>query len=82
MAHIYPDSKTFVDMKLKFPANVTLENFRTLLNKTNDKPTTDDLADFLKGYFEPVGKEFEEWTPQDWIEDPKFLSNIDDPNYK
>ncbi|KAK6617639.1 hypothetical protein RUM44_005227 [Polyplax serrata] len=55
MAHIYPDSKTFVDMKLKFPAN---------------------------GYFEPVGKEFEEWTPQDWIEDPKFLSNIDDPNYK
>ncbi|KAK6644318.1 hypothetical protein RUM43_000585 [Polyplax serrata] len=82
MEHIYPDSKTFVDMKLKFPANVTLENFRTLLNKTNDKPTTDDLADFLKDYFEPVGKEFEEWTPQDWIEDPKFLSNINDPNYK
>ena len=35
MAAIYPDSKTFVDKKLKLPPGKIIKNFETLLNQHN-----------------------------------------------
>lgn len=82
MAHLYPDSKTFVDMKLKLPANDTLLQFQIFLEKTKNKPTPRDLESFVTTYFDPAGSEFEEWIPDDWIEKPKFLQGIKDHHYR
>ena len=35
MAAIYPDSKTFVDKKLKLPPGKIIKNFEKLLNSQN-----------------------------------------------
>ncbi|EEB13930.1 Trehalase precursor, putative [Pediculus humanus corporis] len=82
MAHLYPDSKTFVDMKLKFSSNETLYQFKLFLEKTNNEPTPSDLENFVTDYFDPAGKEFEDWTPSDWKKNPKFLQGIEDHNYR
>lgn len=36
----------------------------------------------LQSTFEPPGKEFEDYTPSDWVEYPKFLDNIKDADYR
>lgn len=36
MARIYPDSKTFVDKKLKFPPGKIIKNFESLLHQQQD----------------------------------------------
>jgi alpha,alpha-trehalase len=33
MAGLYNDSKTFVDMKLKLPPNITMEHFFQMMNR-------------------------------------------------
>lgn len=47
LARIFPDSKTFVDMKLKYSENIVLENFRQWKVK-HPKPTADDVRQFVK----------------------------------
>ncbi|XP_018322661.1 trehalase isoform X2 [Agrilus planipennis] len=79
MAKIYEDSKTFVDMKLKRPANETLEIFEQFMIKHNNTPTNNDVKQFLSHNFEPAGQEFEDWVPNDWVEYPKYLDKIQDP---
>lgn len=47
MARIFNDSKTFVDMKLKFPETVTLANFKDW--KSDHKNLTpEDVKEFVK----------------------------------
>lgn len=82
MAHLYPDSKTFVDMKLRRPPNETLESFQRFMNDTNNNPSRKNIADFVNEHFEKPGKEFEAWQLADWKANPKFLQLIHDPEYK
>ncbi|XP_044742177.1 trehalase isoform X2 [Chrysoperla carnea] len=82
MAHLYPDSKTFVDMKLRRPPNETLESFQRFMNDTNNNPSKKNIADFVNEHFEKPGKEFEAWQLADWKANPKFLQSIHDPEYK
>ncbi|KAJ2940978.1 hypothetical protein O0L34_g13104 [Tuta absoluta] len=79
MASLYEDSKTFVDMKLKDPANITLTRFQEMMNRTGHKPTKADVLEFVNRNFDPAGSEFEEWRPDDWKENPAFLRRIKDP---
>lgn len=47
MAHIFNDSKTFVDMKLKRPENETIQVFREFMAQHGDRPTKTDVIDFV-----------------------------------
>lgn len=47
MAHLFQDSKTFVDMKLKFPPDQTLSDFETFMLSKNNQPTEDEVREFV-----------------------------------
>ncbi|KAG8239747.1 hypothetical protein J437_LFUL017388 [Ladona fulva] len=79
MASIYPDSKTFVDMKMKYSPEEVLKRFELFMNSTNSKPSNVEVKQFVNDTFEPPGSEFEDWEPTDWKPNPKFLDNIKDP---
>lgn len=51
MAKIFPDSKTFVDMKLKQPANITIKRFHAFLEQYNNKPPKDAVSRFVNVSF-------------------------------
>lgn len=82
MAKIYEDSKTFVDMKMKYPPNETMQKFEEFMAKYNDTPSRQNVKDFVLQTFEPAGQEFEDWDPQDWTNHPKFIDNIEDEAFK
>ncbi|XP_069671905.1 trehalase-like [Periplaneta americana] len=82
MAAIYPDSKTFVDMKLKYPPHVTLKHFDDFLNQTKKTISRSKLEKFVSEHFEDVGSEFETWYPPDWHGNPAIFNKIIDPKMK
>ncbi|XP_014281749.1 trehalase [Halyomorpha halys] len=82
MASIFKDSKTFVDMKMKWNISETLLRFDDMMNKTGSSPTIEDVKVFVDANFDPAGSEFESWYPTDWREDPLFLKGINDRNLK
>ncbi|GLG99252.1 Trehalase, partial [Gryllus bimaculatus] len=79
MKAIFPDSKTFVDMKLRYPWKETVDKFEDLYKQSGGKVTRDKVEQFVKDNFEPVASEFEKWNPPDWKPVPKFLKKIKDP---
>ncbi|KAJ3639867.1 hypothetical protein Zmor_003199 [Zophobas morio] len=81
-AKIHKDSKTFVDMKLRYSPKETLARFDEFMAKHNNKPNKVAVRRFVNTTFEPEGQEFEKWYPQDWIEDPKFLERIEDKEFR
>jgi alpha,alpha-trehalase len=78
MAGIYKDSKYFVDMKMKQPANETLELFWMFMKNVSNSPSKQQVEKFVNDTFEPAGYEFEHWEPADWTASPKFLEKIKD----
>ncbi|XP_044733048.1 trehalase-like [Chrysoperla carnea] len=79
--HLYRDSKSFVDMRMRNSEIETLRNFNKLMNETNCKPSRDQLSEFVNKTFEEV-KELDEITPEDFNKSPPFLNNIKDPELK
>lgn len=82
MAHLFRDSKTFVDMKLKLPPEQTNANFETFMKKTSNAPSKEQLRTFVAEHFDDLGKEFVPWLPDDWKEHPAFIDHINDPDLK
>ncbi|XP_060536907.1 trehalase isoform X2 [Cylas formicarius] len=83
MAKIHPDSKKFVDMKLRYSPNETLQKFDLFMADYKDrKPTQVEVKEFVQQHFEPEGQEFEDWDPSDWVSHPKFLDRIQDDEFK
>ncbi|KAJ8983512.1 hypothetical protein NQ317_012003 [Molorchus minor] len=83
MAKIYEDSKTFVDMKMKYSPNETMKLFNNFMkNFTEKKPSRTEVEGFVNEYFEPAGQEFEEWNPDDWTAHPQFVNSIKDVQFK
>ncbi|XP_015122762.1 trehalase isoform X2 [Diachasma alloeum] len=78
MANLYPDSKTFVDMKMKKSAAETLTAFHRMMNSTNQSPSKGNIQHFIDNNFDPPGSEFETWIPGDWRAEPKFLARVKD----
>lgn len=76
MAHIYNDSKTFVDMKLKQSPDITLKLFDEFMAK--GQPSKDQLQEWVETHFEPRGQEFEQWIPDDFTKNPEILNKIND----
>ncbi|CAG2066319.1 unnamed protein product [Timema podura] len=79
---VYSDCKTFVDMKLKYPQSLVLKSFNELVDTSNGHLTRTKLEVFLRENFERVASEFESWTPNDWTDQPEFLTRIIDPKLK
>lgn len=47
MAKLFPDSKTFVDMKLKVAPEKTLEDFNEFMTSKNNNPSRDEIHAFV-----------------------------------
>ena len=80
MARIFPDSKTFVDMPMKFHTQTVLNNFAAFI-ADNPSPSKDNVMRFVAENFDKEGTEFIDWEPKDWKEHPDFLDKIGDPVY-
>ncbi|XP_052759357.1 uncharacterized protein LOC113519591 [Galleria mellonella] len=81
LARIYPDSKTFVDLKLVYSENDTLDNFAKLMDATNKNPSREALIQFVNKYFVD-GNELSHWSPPDFDANPPILEQISDPKLK
>lgn len=75
-ARLYQDSKTFVDMNLKYDPDVVLSAFQNI--SQSGLPTKPEITKFLETYFEGPNKEFEKWNPTDYVESPAFLDKVKD----
>jgi alpha,alpha-trehalase len=74
---IYADSKTFVDMPMKYDPEVIIENFRKL-----DNHSLPNLSKFLRENFLTAGSEIMSWTPTDWVQNPNFVQNMRSEIYR
>lgn len=81
LARIFPDSKTFVDLKLVYSENETLTDFGKLMDDTKRNPTRAQLASFVDSHF-LEGMELKEWMPLDFNPEPPVLDQITDPKLK
>ncbi|KAL5244702.1 hypothetical protein ACI65C_012112 [Semiaphis heraclei] len=82
LSQIYPDSKTFVDKKLKYTESEILSKYKKFKESYNGKvPPKEDLTKFVNENLED-GDELEEWTPPDFTDSPSIASRIKDKNYK
>ncbi|CAH0564205.1 unnamed protein product [Brassicogethes aeneus] len=79
-AGILNDSKTFVDLSMKYPINETFDNFEEFLLKT-PHPNPMDIQRFVYENFVSTG-EIEEYWPTDYRSDPKLIQEIEDPLVK
>ncbi|XP_037091996.1 trehalase-like isoform X2 [Pollicipes pollicipes] len=78
MARLHKDSKHFVDMSMRHDPEEVKANFQSMMRRTGQQPTQEDVRAFLEDNFNEPGSEFVEWRPSDWTENPKFLSRIED----
>ncbi|XP_070547492.1 trehalase-like isoform X2 [Ptychodera flava] len=77
MANIHTDSKSYVDMNLKDDPETVVSAYEALTD-----PSNEEMKDFVDEYYDGPGEEFEDWDPQDWKENPAFLSDIADDDYR
>ena len=68
-------------MKILTTPEETLANFDSMMTANNNNPTKEVLIKFVEDNFDGVGKEFEEWTPSDWKDNPNFLTKIKDADF-
>lgn len=82
LAKVYPDSKTFVDKKLKYTESDIISKYSKLKKQNNDQvPSKSQLTNFIDENLED-GDELEDWTPPDFTDNPSIGNRIRDPNYK
>ncbi len=82
LASIYPDSKTFVDKKLKFSESEIINKYDDLKRSVKSGENMHYLlTKFVDDNFED-GDELEEWTPPDFSSYPSIADRILDPEYK
>lgn len=81
-AHIFNDSKTFVDLKLKKTPKETLELFDAFMLKVSNTPTQDQLQAWVEENFDPTGSELENWEPVDHKTRIELYNKIADKNFK
>lgn len=80
-AHIFEDSKHFVDMKLKHPPAVVLDKFKEFMTDYPN-PTPAKIKGFVFDNFDPPGSELMDVIPDDFSETPDFLNQFKDADVK
>ena len=76
MSRIFPDSKTFVDMKLRNCPNEIEDAYRQLKNEDNS-PSKTQIMTFVREHF-VMEDQMDDHVPLDWIKRPKLISRIKD----
>eukprot|EP00095_Tigriopus_kingsejongensis_P002278 snap_masked-scaffold365_size194585-processed-gene-0.16 protein:Tk02278 transcript:snap_masked-scaffold365_size194585-processed-gene-0.16-mRNA-1 annotation:"hypothetical protein DAPPUDRAFT_303585" len=72
-SRLFPDSKTFVDLKLLRPEAEIVAAFARLPSEANHG----DLVQFVERHFSlSHGLEFEQWDPEDWRPRPTYLEAL------
>lgn len=79
---LFEDSKTFVDMKMLKSEAEILRSFDDFMSAHRNQPLRPALHKWVGENFGGVGLEFEEWEPDDWVEEPKIVRNITEPTYR
>lgn len=70
-------------MKCKYSAADTYQAYETFISQyTSTQPSNDDIKLFVLEHFDPVGLEYEQWTPPDLKASPLFLNDIASPWYR
>ncbi|KAM4651788.1 trehalase [Discoglossus pictus] len=82
LAKLFDDDKHFVDMELRDTPARVLKKFQTMAAGFPGGVPRDKISEFVKTSFYPPGREFENWSPPDWHEDPGVLDKISDPKLK
>ncbi|XP_045472128.1 trehalase-like [Harmonia axyridis] len=82
MSKIFDDSKTFVDMKMKYPPQKILEKYEDFMNSIAKNPSKEQVRKFVADNFEESDQVFEEFQPRDWGINPSFLENIVNEEYR
>lgn len=82
LSGIYPDSKTFVDKKLKYSEKEILVKYKKLKEANNNEvPPKPNLIEFINENLED-GDELEVWVPPDFTDNPSVINRITEPKYK
>jgi len=77
-AHLFDDSKYFVDMPLLYDPDTTMAAFERLPNKSD----VDALRHFVDEYFIEPGTELKQCHQPDWVPEPASFDKIKDPVYR
>lgn len=82
--HLFNDSKTYVDLKLKAPPNETLALFDAFIEANGNKPTKDQLMAWVNENFDQPGSEIEPVAPVDHknATEIKIYNRLKDENLK
>jgi alpha,alpha-trehalase len=80
--HIFNDSKTYVDQKLKKPPNETLKSFDDFMATVNNAPSQDQLQAWVESNFDPPGTELENHKPADHKDNIELYNRISDKHFK
>ncbi|KAL1494130.1 hypothetical protein ABEB36_009776 [Hypothenemus hampei] len=81
-ARLFPDSKTFVDMSQTNSPEETFANFNDLMDTTENHPTKEQLVEFINRNFLQNSDELDYWSPEDYTQNPRILSQIKDKELK
>ena len=79
MSRIFQDSKTFVDMKLRYSPAKIEQSYQELMIRENEQPSISAIMQFVTNNF-VTENQMECCIPGDWISNPKLLSRISDVN--
>jgi alpha,alpha-trehalase len=75
--NIFPDCKTFVDMPMRYPADVILQDFSTQKGNSGF-----NLTKFVFDHFDPAGSEVVLASPEDYVQYPPAYASIVDPKLR
>jgi alpha,alpha-trehalase len=78
LSNIFNDSKTFVDMPMKYDPETILSLFYNI----SDPYNTTVLTEFINNNFFPAGSDLDDWIPSDFITNPVIIDQITDPIYR
>uniref|UniRef100_A0A0N5B3R2 Trehalase n=1 Tax=Strongyloides papillosus TaxID=174720 RepID=A0A0N5B3R2_STREA len=79
---LFKDCKHFVDMPLKYDADVVFKKWTKLLANCHGEVDKVQVENFVLENFDEPGKELEEYIPQDYNIGPDNLKQISDGHYR
>lgn len=80
--HLFKDSKSYVDLKLKRPPNETLRIFDEFMESVSNRPNKSQLLNWVKMNFDEAGSELELHAPKDHKKDFQLLHRLKDDNLR
>lgn len=81
LMRVFPDSKTFVDLKLLQTEHKTLADFAKLMHDTDKNPSRQELIKFVDSHFTDA-EQLLHWSPPDFNVNPPILREILDPKLR